>query len=73
MLLMEIMNHTLYFNSIAKYRLWQRYGAQLHLAAVDMGIISFWVLTFMWLKVGKLTSACLLLPALSSMLTMVLT
>ncbi|KAA6428329.1 MAG: hypothetical protein FRX49_01925 [Trebouxia sp. A1-2] len=50
MLLMEIMNHSLYFNSIAKHKLWQRYGAQLRLSTADMGMISFWVLMFMWLK-----------------------
>lgn len=51
MLLMETMSHSLYFNSIAKHKLWQRYGAQLRLSAADMGMISFWVLMFMWLKV----------------------
>ncbi|DBA77765.1 hypothetical protein WJX77_010553 [Trebouxia sp. C0004] len=50
MLLLETMSHSLYFNSIAKHRLWQRYGAQLRLSAADMGMISFWVLMFMWLK-----------------------
>ncbi len=52
MLLMETMSHSLYFNSIAKHKLWQRYGAQLRLSAADMGMISFWVLMFVWLKVG---------------------
>ena len=52
MLLLEIMSHSLYFNSITRYSLWQRYGAQLQLKPVDMGIISFWVLMFVWLKVG---------------------
>lgn len=51
MLLMEVMSHTLYFNSIAKHKLWQRYGTQLRLSAVDMGMTGFWVLMFMWLKV----------------------
>ena len=51
MLLMEVMSHTLYFSSIAKHKLWQRYGTQLHLSAVDMGMTGFWVLMFMWLKV----------------------
>ncbi|KAL3132194.1 hypothetical protein ABBQ32_008792 [Trebouxia sp. C0010 RCD-2024] len=50
MLLLEAMSHSLYFNSITRYSLWQKYGAQLQLTAVDMGIISFWVLMFMWLK-----------------------
>lgn len=53
MLLMETMSHSLYFNTIAKHKLWQRYGAQLRLSAADMGIISFWVLMFMWLKVRE--------------------
>lgn len=52
MLLLEIMSHSLYFNSITRYSLWQQYGAQLQLTAVDMGMISFWVLMFMWLKVS---------------------
>ena len=52
MLLLEIMSHTLYFSSITRYSLWQQYGAQLQLTAVDMGMISFWVLVFMWLKVS---------------------
>ena len=52
MLLLEIMSHTLYFNSITRYSLWRQYGAQLQLTAVDMGMISFWVLMFMWLKVS---------------------
>lgn len=62
MLLLEIMSHTLYFNSITRYSLWQLYGAQLKLTAVDMGIISFWVLMFMWLKVSLPSIAAL--PAL---------
>ena len=52
MLLLETMTHTLYFSSITRYSLWKRYGAQLQLTAVDMGITSFWVLMFMWLKVS---------------------
>ena len=59
MLLLEIMSHTLYFNSITRYSLWQQYGAQLQLNAVDMGIISFWVLMFMWLKVSFSSTAAL--------------
>ena len=51
MLLMELMTHTLYFNSISKWKLWQRYGRQLQLSALDMGMTGFWVLMFMWLKV----------------------
>lgn len=62
MLLLEIMSHTLYFSSITRYSLWQLYGAQLKLTAVDMGIISFWVLMFMWLKVSLHVTAAL--PAL---------
>ena len=59
MLLLEIMSHTLYFNSITRYSLWQQYGAQLQLTAVDMGITSFWVLMFMWLKVSRDSTASL--------------
>lgn len=59
MLLLEIMSHSLYFNSITRYSLWQQYGAQLQLTAVDMGIISFWVLMFMWLKVSFNSTAVL--------------
>lgn len=62
MLLLEVMSHTLYFNSITRYSLWQLYGAQLQLTAVDMGIISFWVLMFMWLKVSLHSTVAL--PAL---------
>ena len=51
MLLMELMTHTLYFNSISKWKLWQQYGHQLQLSALDMGMTGFWVLMFMWLKV----------------------
>lgn len=51
MVLMEVMSHALYFNSIAKYKLWQQYRADLCLSAVDMGMTGFWVLLFMWLKV----------------------
>ena len=52
LLLMEIMTHCLYFNSITRYALWQVYGAQLQLNAVDVGMTGFWVLVFMWLKVS---------------------
>lgn len=48
---MEVMTHTLYFNSIAKHKLWQRYAAELHLTALHVGMTGFWVLVFMWLKV----------------------
>ena len=59
MLLLEAMSHTLYFSSITRYSLWQQYGAQLQLTAVDMGITSFWVLMFMWLKVSCSSTAAL--------------
>ena len=50
-LLMELMTHTLYFNSIAKHKLWQHYTAELKLGPVHVGMTGFWVLMFMWLKV----------------------
>lgn len=50
-LLMEVMTHTLYFNSIAKHKLWQRFASELNLGAVHVGMTGFWVLMFVWLKV----------------------
>lgn len=51
LLLMELMTHALYFNSVAKHKLWQRYAAELSLGAVHVGMTGFWVLMFVWLKV----------------------
>ena len=64
MLLMEIMAHTLYFNSVSKYKLWQQYRQQLQITALDMGMIGFWVLMFMWLKV-RLSALLIILAAFS--------
>ena len=50
-LLMEVMTHALYFNSIAKHKLWQRFASELKLGAVHVGMTGFWVLMFVWLKV----------------------
>ncbi|GAX82429.1 hypothetical protein CEUSTIGMA_g9857.t1 [Chlamydomonas eustigma] len=48
---LELLTHSLYFNSIAKYRVWE------HLVHVGVSVTplhyvegSFWVLMFMWLK-----------------------
>ena len=69
MQLMEIMTHTLYSNSVSKYKLWQRYRQQLQITALDMGMIGFWVLMFMWLKVSLLTMLSVQ-PAVSASLRM---
>jgi D-alanyl-lipoteichoic acid acyltransferase DltB (MBOAT superfamily) len=53
-LLLEAMSHVLYFNAIAKHRVWARWKGDHPLAfrVADVGITGFWVLNFMWLKVS---------------------
>lgn len=53
-LVLEFILHTVYSNSMAKYSRWQAL-AQLRgegeaLSALEMSVIGYWVLVFMWLK-----------------------
>ncbi|GMH33432.1 hypothetical protein BSKO_01266 [Bryopsis sp. KO-2023] len=47
MLVVEAVAHTMYVNSIAKYRLWKKFGDW---DSLTLSVIGFWVLIFMWLK-----------------------
>lgn len=54
LLVLELMTHFLYFNAIAKHRVWakrHRGGGGPAFRVTDVGITAFWVLNFMWLKV----------------------
>lgn len=55
-LLLETMTQFIYANSIAKYRLWEGPSPSLavQLNALQFGVIGFWVLTFIWMKVQQL-------------------
>uniref|UniRef100_A0A061RJP2 Membrane-bound o-acyltransferase-like isoform x1 n=2 Tax=Tetraselmis sp. GSL018 TaxID=582737 RepID=A0A061RJP2_9CHLO len=48
LLVLELMTHTLYFNGIAKQRVWRRWPEGF--SVFDIGITGYWVLNFMWLK-----------------------
>jgi len=53
LLVLELMTHFLYFNAIAKHRVWakrHRGGGGPAFRVTDVGITAFWVLNFMWLK-----------------------
>lgn len=49
------MTQFVYANSIAKYRLWEGPSPTLalQLSALQFGVIGFWVLTFIWMKVEQ--------------------
>ena len=51
-LALELLTHMLYFNSVAKYRLWAMIEQrQVAVQPIHYAIGSLWVLVFMWLKV----------------------
>lgn len=53
--LLELMSRTLYFNAIAKYGLLSKgvlAGAGVHVRPYHFALTGFWVLVYMWLKVG---------------------
>lgn len=47
-IVMEVMSHYLYFNSIAKYRTWLKTGQEF--SALDVATTGWWVLACTWLK-----------------------
>lgn len=54
---LELVTHTLYFNAVAKHGLLTRgtlTAAGVHVTPMHYVLTGFWVLVFMWLKVGLL-------------------
>lgn len=52
-LLQEFLTHYIYANSISKFKLWKTFekDRQLRIGALEFGVIAFWVLIFIWMKV----------------------